>query len=169
MHYLYNSLLIAESVLLNTMILALLLLSFTQKTEAQTNSGHKHDQAPMGDHTHNTGAGHLFDLSPIGVMGGHTHHAGGLMLSYRYMYMSMDGNRIGTNRVSNQRVLQDFMVTPTDMDMQMHMFGLMYAPTDYITLMGMIPYVKKSMNHLTRSGVRFKTESEGLGDINFTG
>lgn len=172
MHYLYNSLLIAESVLLNTMILALLLLSFTQKTEAQTNSGHNHDQAPMeamDGHTHHTGAGHPYDLTPIGVMGGHTHHAGGLMLSYRYMYMSMDGNRIGTNRVSNQRVLEDFMVTPTDMDMQMHMFGLMYAPTDYITLMGMIPYVKKSMNHLTRSGVRFKTESEGLGDINFTG
>jgi hypothetical protein len=172
MHYLYNSLLTAGSVLLNTMILALLLLGFTQKTEAQPNSGHKHDQAPMeamGDHNHHAGAGHLFDLSPIGVMGGHTHHAGGLMLSYRYMYMSMNGNRIGTNRVSNQRVLQDFMVTPTDMDTKMHMFGLMYAPTDYITLMGMIPYVKKSMNHLTRAGVRFKTESEGLGDINFTG
>lgn len=107
--------------------------------------------------------------APIGVMGEHTHHAGGFMLSYRYMLMNMDGMRIGTNRVSNQRVLQDFMVTPTDMDMQMHMFGLMYAPTDYITLAGMVPYVKKSMNHLTRMGGRFKTESEGLGDIKFTG
>jgi hypothetical protein len=108
-------------------------------------------------------------FAPIGVMGEHTHHAGGFMLSYRYMFMNMDGMRIGTNSVSNQRVLEDFMVTPTDMDMQMHMFGLMFAPTDSITLMGMVPYVKKSMNHLTRMGVRFKTESEGLGDINFTG
>ncbi|MEQ9618234.1 MAG: transporter [Deltaproteobacteria bacterium] len=107
--------------------------------------------------------------APIGVMGEHTHSAGEFMLSYRYMFMNMDGMRIGTNRVSNQRVLEDFMVTPTDMDMQMHMFGLMYAPTDFITLMGMIPYVKKSMNHLTRMGVRFKTESEGLGDIKLTG
>jgi len=172
MHYLYNSLLIARFVLLNTMILALLLISFTQKTEAQSNSGHNHDQAPMepmDGHTHHAGTGHPYDLTPIGVMGGHTHHAGGLMLSYRYMYMSMDGNRIGTNRVSNQKVLEDFKVTPTDMNMQMHMFGLMYAPTDYITLMGMIPYVKKSMNHLTRMGTRFRTETDGIGDIKFAG
>ena len=107
--------------------------------------------------------------APIGVMGDHTHNAGEFMLSYRYMFMDMNGNRIGTNKVSNQRVLEDFMVTPTDMTMQMHMFGLMYAPTDYITLMGMIPYVKKSMNHLTRMGTRFRTETDGIGDIKFTG
>ncbi|MEM7009128.1 MAG: transporter, partial [Thermodesulfobacteriota bacterium] len=107
--------------------------------------------------------------APIGVMGDHTHNTGEIMFSYRYMFMDMDGNRIGTNKVSNQRVLEDFMVTPTDMTMQMHMFGLMYAPTDYITIMGMLPYVKKSMNHLTRMGTRFKTESSGIGDIKFTG
>lgn len=107
--------------------------------------------------------------APIGVMGDHTHNAGEIMFSYRFMLMDMDGNRKGTNRVSNQKVLEDFMVTPTDMQTQMHMFGVMYAPTDYITLMGMIPYVKKEMNHLTRMGTRFKTETEGLGDIKFTG
>ena len=109
------------------------------------------------------------DHAPIGVMGEHTHEKGELMLSYRYMYMRMKGNRVGTNSVSNQEVLEQFMVTPTDMDMQMHMFGAMYAVTNRITLMGMIPYVKKSMNHLTRSGARFKTSSEGLGDIKFSG
>jgi len=107
--------------------------------------------------------------APIGVMGDHTHNAGEFMFSYRYMYMDMNDNRIGTNKVSNQKVLEDFPVTPTDMSMQMHMFGLMYTPTDYITLMGMLPYVKKSMNHLSRTGVRFNTESEGIGDIKFTG
>ena len=107
--------------------------------------------------------------APIGVMGDHTHNAGEFMLSYRYMYMDMQGMRNGTNNLSNQQVLEDYMVTPLKMDMQMHMFGLMYAPTDYITLMGMVPYIKKSMSHLTRMGARFKTESEGFGDIKFTG
>lgn len=180
MHYLNNRPEIAGSALLNTVILALLLLGFAQETEAQSNSGHNHSQAPMesmDDHAHHASSvnvqkwnGHRPDSNaPIGVMGNHTHHKGMLMLSYRYKYMSMNGNRIGTNRVSNQRVLEDFMVTPTDMTMQMHMFGLMYSPTDYITLMGMVPYVKKSMNHLTRMGTRFKTESDGIGDIKFTG
>ena len=107
--------------------------------------------------------------APIGVMGDHTHNAGEFMFSYRYKFMDMNDNRIGTNKVSNQKVLEDFMVTPTDMTMQMHMFSLMFAPTDHITLMGKVPYFKKSMNHLTRMGTRFKTESDGIGDIKFTG
>jgi hypothetical protein len=69
--------------------------------------------------------------APIGMMADHTHHAGGFMLTYKYMYMSMDGMRNGTHGVSSQQVLDQFMVTPTDMDMQMHMFGIMYAPTDF--------------------------------------
>jgi len=136
----------------NAMVLFLLVFGITDYVCAQQWSGARPD-------------GH----APIGVMGDHTHHAGGFMFTYKYMYMNMDGMRIGTNGVSSQRVLEDFMVTPTDMDMQMHMFGGMWAPTDFLTLMTSIPYVKKSMNHLTRSGVRFNTESEGLGDIKITG
>ena len=109
------------------------------------------------------------DHAPIGVMGDHTHKQGEIMLSVRYMYMDMQGMRNGTDSISNEQVLEQFMVTPTDMDMQMVMFGAMYAPTDKITVMGMIPYIKKSMNHLTRMGGRFKTESSGLGDIRLTG
>ena len=30
-----------------------------------------------------------FSRAPIGVMGDHMHHDGGLMASYRYMFMSM--------------------------------------------------------------------------------
>lgn len=107
--------------------------------------------------------------APVGVMGDHTHHAGRFMLSYRYMYMNMDGIRTGTNNVSSRQVLEDYMVAPIEMDTQMHMFGLMYAATDYLSIMGMVPYIKKSMNHLTRMGERFKTESEGFGDIKLTG
>jgi hypothetical protein len=106
--------------------------------------------------------------APIGVMGDHTHKKGEFMFSYRYMFMEMDGNRDGTDSLSDREVLQDFMVTPVDMTMQMHMFGAMYAVTDDVTLMAMVPYVSKEMEHLTRMGTRFTTNSEGFGDIKTT-
>ncbi len=49
--------------------------------------------------------------------------------------------------------------------MNMQMFNMMYAPTDKTTLMTMIPYVSKTMTHVNRSGVKFKTRSEGPGDL----
>lgn len=107
--------------------------------------------------------------APIGVMGDHTHGSGEFMFSYRYMYMKMDGNRDGTNDLSTSDVLEDFPVTPKDMHMHIHMFGILYAPTDYLTLMAMIPYIQKSMNHLTRMGLNFKTEPEVFGDLKTTG
>jgi hypothetical protein len=48
--------------------------------------------------------------APIGVMGEHMHEAGGVMLSYRYMRMSMDGNRDRTERIGRGGVLADFPV-----------------------------------------------------------
>jgi len=107
--------------------------------------------------------------APIGVMGDHTHEQGEFMLSYRYMYMDMDGNRSGTESLSTAEVLQDFMVTPVRMTMEMHMLGAMYAPTDDLTLMAMLPYVTKKMDHLTRTGVEFTTHSEGIGDVGLGG
>ncbi len=110
--------------------------------------------------------------APIGVMGDHTHEAGEFMWSYRLMYMQMDGNRDGTNRLAPSDILRpagQFMVTPLDMDMTMHMFGLMYAPTSRWTLMWMLPFIDFSMDHLTAMGVNFTTESDGFGDLKFTG
>ncbi|VAX01630.1 hypothetical protein MNBD_GAMMA20-2077, partial [hydrothermal vent metagenome] len=48
------------------------------------------------------------------------------MLSYAYSTMHMEGNRDGVNDVSVAQVLNDFMVSPTEMTLQMHMFGVMY-------------------------------------------
>ena len=56
------------------------------------------------------------------------------------------------------------MVAPLKMDMDMHMLGAMYAPSDNLTLNIMVPYVKNSMDHVTRMGVEFETVGEGLGD-----
>jgi hypothetical protein len=106
--------------------------------------------------------------APIGVMGDHTHSAGEWMFSYRYRFMDMDGNREGTDNLSDAEVLQQFPVTPVRMTMQMHALGVMYAPTNDLTLMAMVPYVFKEMDHVTRRGVRFTTNSEGFGDIKLT-
>ena len=107
--------------------------------------------------------------APLGVMGDHVHGQGEWMLSYRYMLMSMDGNRDGTDNLTTSEVLQDFMVAPDDMTMEMHMIGAMYAPTDKLTLMAMLPFVSKEMDHITGMGTTFTTESGGLGDIKLSG
>jgi len=107
--------------------------------------------------------------APIGVMGDHTHGKGELMFSYRYMYMDMEDMRDGTETLTNEEVLSNFMVTPLTMPMHMHMFGVMYAASDKLTLMGMLNLVRLEMDHLTRMGGTFTTESGGLADIRISG
>ena len=100
----------------------------------------------------------------VNVLGTHTHLAGEWMIGYQPMVMSMTGNREGPRPITDSEVLQNFMVTPTSMRMDMQMFHLMYAPTDEVTLMVMAPYLRLSMDHLTRMGTRFTTDSAGFGD-----
>ncbi|MFP2995650.1 transporter [Spongiivirga sp. MCCC 1A20706] len=103
--------------------------------------------------------------APISVMGDHTHGKGELMFSYRYMYMNMEDLNRGSNNVSFQDALSEYMVTPTSMPMNMHMLGMMYAPSDKITLVAMANYVDSEMEHLTRMGSTFTTEASGFGDL----
>lgn len=102
--------------------------------------------------------------APIGVMGDHTHNKGEFMFTYRYMYMYMDKMRNGADNLSINNVLKDFMVTPKNMTTQMHMFSAMYGLNDTVTLMAMLPYVMKEMEHQNRAGVNFTTNSSGFGD-----
>ncbi len=107
--------------------------------------------------------------APIGVMGEHIHKAGEFMLSYRYMFMRMEDNYDGSDSIANTSFAgpppAPFRVAPIDMDMEMHMIGAMYAPTDRLTLMGMLNLVDLSMNHSNlANGMQFRTESSGLGD-----
>ena len=105
------------------------------------------------------------DVVSINVLGTHTHLEGEWMLAYSFMFMNMDGNRDGTNRISTSDVHKDFPVAPTNMSMEMHMPMVMYAPSDDLTLMAMLPYIRLEMDHVTRTGVRFTTKSEGIGDL----
>lgn len=127
---------------------------------------------------------------PIGVMGEHRHHQGELMLSYRTMRMQMEGNLIDENSVSPEQIVTTvpnrffgqpmqpptLRVVPTEMSTDMQMLGAMYGLTDRVTLMAMLPYIDKNMDHITFKGPvgttrlgRFTTEADGVGDISFGG
>ena len=95
----------------------------------------------------------------------HTHEVGEWMIGFRSMFMHMEENRNGTTRLSNSDVLNNYMITPTEMDMQMHMLGIMYGASDRLTLMMMLPYMRITMDHVNRMGVRFTTQTEGPGDV----
>ncbi len=108
--------------------------------------------------------------APIGVMGDHLHHAGGWMVSLRAMRMHMEGMRDGTQQLSSADVFaQGFGVSPLQMNMDMLMLGAMYAPTDDLTLMAMVPWVKNEMDLVTGGGVEFTTASSGIGDVRLSG
>jgi hypothetical protein len=119
--------------------------------------------------------------APINVMGDHIHEKGELMFSYRYMHMSMEDNKDGSSGISPDEIVTTvpnrfgmpptLRVVPTEMTMDMHMLGLMVAPTDRITLMGMVNYQEKDMKHITYAGPAgttqlgtFRTSTSGIGD-----
>ncbi|MEP4532021.1 MAG: hypothetical protein ABJ004_02970 [Cyclobacteriaceae bacterium] len=111
--------------------------------------------------------------APISVMGDHTHGKGDWMVSYRYMMMGMDGLRDGSEDISSDDAFdQGYMMVPKSMTMNMHMLGVMYAPSDRLTLMIMSNYVELNMDMAMRmNGMtsRFETSSSGLGDLKISG
>ena len=128
--------------------------------------------------------------APIGVMGDHMHKQGEWMLSYRFMTMNMEGNLKGSTNIDPDTIVTTepnrffgmpgmpptLRIVPLDMTMDMHMLGLMYAPSDRLTLMFMANYWSKSMRHVTYAGGmgttelgNFKTDASGWGDSSVSG
>lgn len=105
--------------------------------------------------------------APFGVMTDHTHNANEWMVSYRYRRVSMADLRNDHNDVSPKEI--PYPVAPTDMTIQMHMLGLMYAPSDNLTLSFMLPHISKKMDHERKVGDDFTTESAGIGDVSVSG
>jgi len=135
-----------------------------------------HHHPHHGEH-HGGSPTHLHRATaPVGVMADHTHHAGGWMLSYRFMTMRMEGLRDGTDAISAGDILMPegpYMMAAEDMRMDMHMLGAMYAPTDRITVMVMARYLRKEMTVRRRMPMlgiddRFETGSDGIGDTSVT-
>jgi len=109
------------------------------------------------------------DHAPIGVMGEHIHAKGEWMVSYRFMTMSMEGNLSKSEDISDMMIYQSYMISPQKMTMNMHMLGLMHAPTDWVTLMLMGSYSINSMDLKMMSGAEFTTESAGISDAKLSG
>ncbi|NTS77073.1 transporter [Catenovulum sp. SM1970] len=102
--------------------------------------------------------------APIAVMGDHLHKEGEWMVSYRYMHMDMADLMKGDDDISIDEALNDYMMVPKEMTMKMHMFGMMYAPTDDITLMFMTNYLDNEMDSVMRMQMSMD-HSDGMGDM----
>lgn len=108
--------------------------------------------------------------APISIMADHYHRKGGVMFSYRFMNMNMENLLSGTHAISNIAAHDaGYMITPLKMPMQMHMFGMMYAPSDKITLLVMANIINNDMDlqmrMTTGMTMQFNTSSSGFGDL----
>lgn len=103
--------------------------------------------------------------APISVMGDHTHHKGEVMFSYKYMPMWMKGSLQDSDAIAESAIFQNYMAAPQDMQMNMHMLGSMFAPSENVTLVAMVNYISNTMALKTKMGMGFTTQSKGFGDL----
>ena len=139
-----------------------------------------HESMQMMDHMHHS-AHH--SPTPVGTTG-NMHHMG-WMISVKQGLMNMSGNILDGDSISNADVLllpnamgdmpPNLSVIPEDMDMQMTMIDVMYAPTKDLTLMMMGTYVSKDMTLSTYEAMMdrnllgtFNTSSSDLTELTFS-
>ncbi|WP_317166448.1 nitrous oxide reductase accessory protein NosL [Yeosuana marina] len=110
--------------------------------------------------------------APIGVMGDHLHPKGELMVSLRYMNMIMEGNKTGSDNIGNTSIYNSYMVAPQKMNMNMYMLGIMFSPSERLTIMAVQNFIKKDMDLtalMMMDGMPmlhdFSTTSSVLGDL----
>ena len=110
--------------------------------------------AGKGEHAGHAGHAHHGSHAPAGVMFDHMlGKSGDLMAGVRYM-RSMQGGTMqrGLDKVSDQAIVNfgcnpdKCFTTPSQMNMNMIMLDLMYAPTDWLTLMLMPQFVDMNMS-----------------------
>ncbi|MGO9484335.1 MAG: hypothetical protein ACLPX9_07095 [Rhodomicrobium sp.] len=136
--------------------------------------------------------GNAHSTIPAGVAGAAMVREGETMLMYMPMVMGMDGNYIGTDKVSTAALLKTLnqsgggpkylRMVPDSMEGQTHMAGALYGVTDAINVMVMGDYIEKDMTMSTYYkkpmppasgipplvGTQTYTEN-GFGDVSVTG
>ena len=82
----------------------------------------------------------------------HMHKAGEVMVGFRYAGSFAGGDMLhGTHAVNDQNVIDNgctphpCAMKPSDMTMNMYMLDIMYAPTDWLTLMVMPMWMSHEM------------------------
>ncbi len=121
--------------------------------------------ADGGDHAHHQHHDHG-PQNPAGLMFDHMlTQTDSWMIGYQFMHSPQAGQLLqGTRSIADSAVTlgnlannpncagEKCFVAPTDMTMQMHMFMVMYAPTDWLNLMLMPSYMDMSMNMRSLQG-----------------
>lgn len=135
---------------------------------------------------HHHGHHHMHRHGPVGLPGRHLLPEGRVVLIYRAGAMAMSGIRRGTSDLDAATLVTTvsnafagmpgqpptIRIAPVEMTGEMHMLGAMYGASKRLTLMGMVPYIRKSMTMRTHAGPvgatvlgQSTTTSDGLGDI----
>ena len=134
--------------------------------------------------------------APIGVMADHFHKKGEWMVSLKITNMEMKKNILNGHSISTKDILsqpnpysdmpmtmdmglkmpKNLSVIPNKMTMKMIMLGAMYAPSDKLTIMGMLMFNDKEMMLDTYKGMMdrnyigsFNTSSSDISKISFLG
>ena len=94
--------------------------------------------------------------------------------------MYMHGNQAGTTPLTDQQALDflgpvppgipgvnTFMMTPTNMTMEMHMLCIMRGITDDVTMYLMPMWMDDTMDMFRRDGTTIRSSNSGLGDLPF--
>ncbi|NOT11978.1 MAG: DUF3570 domain-containing protein [Methylococcaceae bacterium] len=110
------------------------------------------------EHNHNAHGVH----APAGVMFDHMlPKAGDFMVGYRFMWNSQSANMLnGSNKISDTLIgangcgSDPCYLVPSNMSMSMHMLDLMYAATDWLTLMLMPQFVDMHMDMRALDGIQ---------------
>ena len=113
------------------------------------------------------------------VLDGPQHKAGMWMFIYSCMDSRIQNNFSGTTKVNDQFIFDRYLMSPENMQMDMHMLSGMYGVSDKLTLMVMLNYNYMSMNMKMLSGqmnmngmlssTGMKSTSQGLGDTKISG
>ncbi|GAB7027432.1 transporter [Geotalea toluenoxydans] len=109
----------------------------------------------------------------------HTHSAGAWMVNYRDLHTNQKGLGAGSSSVAVEQVIPmnspyGYMMTPTEMSMDMHMLMVMYGVNDRFTLMGMGTYQDNRMDMLMDMGMGMgqkvmSMRTSGIGDTELRG
>jgi len=108
--------------------------------------------------------------APLAVSGDAVLEKGGVVLSYRYERVSQRGTQDGRDEQSAEEVVRgtSFDTAPDRLDHQAHVFGLLWAPIQDLTLSFEIPFLSRRMESVVLSGASldgFETHSIGFGDF----
>jgi len=110
--------------------------------------------APLMAHDGEKSAGRADSHAPIGVKQDHFHKKGEMMASYRFMSMKMDEPAS--------------MMGAQQMRTNMHMVGMMWAPSDKLTLAAMTSFADRRMDMTMMMGgttTAMQERAKDFGDI----